>query len=186
MLGWGRERRLDQEIADHLDLLTDQYIAAGMVPAEARRAARRAFGGIDQMKEAYRDQRRLTLVDALGQDVRFAIRLLARNRGFAVTAILVLAVGIGINNMLFTILNAHTLRGLPIPHSDRVLWVSTIDDRGSARGLSVPGYRDLAAAARPHGAHRNGAPGRGPPRRRALRRTHRVRPRRRRAGSARS
>ena len=143
-----RERRLDQEIADHLDLLTDQYIAAGMVPAEARRVARRAFGGIDQMKEAYRDQRRLPLVDALGQDVRFAIRLLARNRGFAVTAILVLAVGIGINNMLFTILNAHTLRGLPIPHSDRVLWVSTIDDRGSARGLSVPGYRDLAAAAR--------------------------------------
>ena len=142
-----RERRLDEEIADHLELLTDQYVAAGMAPADARRAARRAFGGIDQMKEAYRDQRGLPLADALQQDVTFAIRLLARNRGFAVTAVLVLAVGIGINNMLFTILNAHTLRGLPIPQSDRVLWISTIDDRGAARGLSVPGYRELAAAA---------------------------------------
>ena len=142
-----RERRLDEEIAGHLDLLTAQYVAAGMAPADARRAARRAFGGIDQMKEAHRDQRGLPVVDALGQDVRFAIRLLARNRSFAVTAVLVLAVGIGINNMLFTILNAHTLRGLPIPQSDRVVWISTIDDRGAARGLSVPGYRDLAAAA---------------------------------------
>jgi predicted permease len=141
-----RERRLDEEIAGHLDLLTDQYVAAGMTPAEARRAARRAFGGIDQMKEAYRDQRGLPLLDPLQQDIRFAIRVLARNRGFAVTAVLVLAVGIGINNMLFTILNAHTLRGLPISRSDRVLWISTIDDRGAARGLSVAGYRDLAAA----------------------------------------
>jgi putative ABC transport system permease protein len=141
-----RERRLDEEIAGHLDLLTDQYVAAGMAPADARRAARRAFGGIDQMKEAHRDQRGLPVVDALGQDVRFAIRLLARNPSFAVTAVVVLAVGIGINNMLFTILNAHTLRGLPIPQSDRVVWISTIDDRGAARGLSVPGYRDLAAA----------------------------------------
>jgi len=143
-----RERRLDEEIADHLELLTEQYVAAGMPPAEARHAARRAFGGVDQMKEAYRDQRRLPLVDALGQDARFAIRLLALNRSFAVTAVLVLAVGIGINNMLFTILNAHTLRGLPIPQSGRVLWISTVEDRGAARGLSVPGYRDLAAAAR--------------------------------------
>ena len=110
-----RERRLEEEIAGHLDLLADQYIAGGMAPAEARRAARRAFGSIDRVREAHRDQRGLPLLDALRQDLRFAFRLLARNRGFAVTAVLVLGVGIGINNMLFTILNAHTLRGLPIP-----------------------------------------------------------------------
>ena len=143
-----RERRLEEEIAGHLDLLADQYVATGMAPAEARRAARRAFGSIDRVKEAHRDQRGLPLLDALRQDLRFAVRLLARNRGFALTAVLVLGVGIGINNMLFTILNAHTLRGLPIPQSDRVLWISTIDDRGAARGLSVPAYRDLAAGAR--------------------------------------
>ena len=103
-------------------------------------AARRAFGGVDQIKEAHRDQRGLPLVDALGQDVRFALRLMRRNPGFAVTAVLVLGLGIGVNNMLFTILNAHTLRGLPIPRSDRVLFLSTVDDRGRDRGLSFADY----------------------------------------------
>ena len=70
-----RERRLDEEISTHLDLLTDEYLARGLSPAEARRAARRAFGGVDRVKEAYRDQRGLPLFDPLSQDVRFALRL---------------------------------------------------------------------------------------------------------------
>ena len=68
-----------------------------------------------------------------------------RNRGFALTAVLVLGIGIGVNNMLFTILNAHTLRGLPMPSSDRVLWLSTIDDRGRDRGVSFADYQDITA-----------------------------------------
>ncbi len=143
-----RERRLEEEIRTHLDLLTDQYVAAGMSTAEAQQAARRSFGGVDQIKEAHRDQRGLPLVDAIGQDVRFALRLMRRNPGFAVTAVLVLGLGIGVNNMLFTILNAHTLRGLPIPRSDRVLFLSTVDDRGRDRGLSFGDYEDIAAGAR--------------------------------------
>jgi putative ABC transport system permease protein len=139
-----RERRLDEEIRNHLDLLADQYVADGMTPIEARDAARRAFGGVEQMKESYRDQRGLPLVDALRQDFRFAIRLLNRNRGFAITAVLVLGIGIGVNNMLFTILNTHTLRGLPMPASHRVLWLSTVDDRGRERGLSFADYQDIA------------------------------------------
>ena len=140
-----RERRLDEEIRNHLDLLADQYIADGLTPVEARQAARRAFGGVEQMKESYRDVRGLPLVDALRQDFRFAIRLLNRNRGFALTAVLVLGIGIGVNNMLFTILNAHTLRGLPMPSSPRVLWLSTIDDRGRDRGVSFADYQDITA-----------------------------------------
>jgi predicted permease len=140
-----RERRLDEEIRNHLDLLADQYQADGMPPIQAREAARRAFGGVEQMKETYRDQRGLPLVDALRQDFRFAIRLLNRNRGFAITAIMVLGIGIGVNNMLFTILNTHTLRGLPMPASQRVLWLSTVDDRGRERGLSFPDYQDIAS-----------------------------------------
>jgi putative ABC transport system permease protein len=139
-----RERRLDEEIRNHLDLLADQYAADGMSPVEARQAARRAFGGVEQMKETHRDQRGLPLLDALRQDFRFAIRLLNRNRGFAITAVLVLGIGIGVNNMLFTILNAHTLRGLPMPDSDRVLWLSTVDDHGRERGLSFADYQDIA------------------------------------------
>jgi len=148
VLSGRRERRLEEEIRGHLDLLAEQYVAAGMTPNEARAAARRAFGGVEQMKEAYRDQRGLPIADAIGQDVRFAIRLLGRNRGFALTAILVLGLGIGVNNMLFTILNTHTLRGLPIPASRRVLFLSTVADRGPERGLSFPDYRDIVLAVR--------------------------------------
>jgi predicted permease len=148
LLSGRRERRLEEEIRTHLDLLTDHYVAAGMSIAEAQQAARRSFGGVDRIKEAHRDQRGLPLADAVGQDVRFALRLMRRNPGFAVTAVLVLGLGIGVNNMLFTILNAHTLRGLPIPRSHRVLFLSTVDDRGRDRGLSVGDYEDVAAAAR--------------------------------------
>jgi putative ABC transport system permease protein len=141
-----REARLSQEIREHLELLADEYIAAGMTPGEARQAARRAFGGIEQVKETYRDQRGLPFVDALGQDVRFAARLLRRNPGFAATAVLVLGVGIGVNNMLFTILYAHTLRGLPVDRVDRVMFLSTFDDRTPDRGVSYLDFVDWQGA----------------------------------------
>jgi putative ABC transport system permease protein len=143
-----RERRLEEEIRNHLDLLNEQYVATGLTLDDGRAAARRAFGGVDQIKEAYRDQRRLPFVDALGQDVRFAMRMMRRNRGFAATAVLVLGLGIGVNNMLFTILDAHTLRGLPIRHSQRVLFISSLDDRAADRGLSFADYSDIRRAVR--------------------------------------
>ena len=143
-----RERRLEEEIRDHLDLLTEQFAATGLAPDDARAAARRAFGGVDQIKEAYRDQRGLPFVDVLGQDVRFAVRMMRRNRGFALTAVLVLGLGIGVNNMLFTIFSAHTLRGLPIRQSQRVLFISSLDNRGADRGLSFADYTDIRNAAR--------------------------------------
>ena len=143
-----RERRLEEEIRTHLDLLTDQYVAAGMSPAEARQAARRSFGGVDQIKEASPRSAR-TAARRCARPGRRAsrCRLMRRNPGFAVTAVLVLGLGIGVNNMLFTILNAHTLRGLPIPGSDRVLFISTIDDRGADRGVSFADYRRHRRAA---------------------------------------
>ena len=72
----------------------------------------------------------------LKQDLLFGLRALSRDRGFAVTAILVLGLGIGVNNMLFTLIYGHTMRGLPIPRADRVLSISTIDERGADRGIS--------------------------------------------------
>ena len=82
----------------------------------------------------------------LKQDLLFGLRGLCRDRGFGLTAILVLGLGIGVNNMLFTLIYGHTLRGLPIPRADRVLHISTIDDRGADRGLSAAQLDSLRAA----------------------------------------
>jgi putative ABC transport system permease protein len=138
-----RDARLDEEIEGHLALLTRDFLAQGLSPVDARVAARRAFGGVDQLESVYRDQRGLPFVDAFMQDVRFAARLLTRDRGFAVTAALVLGVGIGVNNMFFTIVNAHTIRGLPVSRASRIVYVSTSDDRNRDRGLSFPDFLDL-------------------------------------------
>src|SRR6185503_1847448 len=94
LLRRGRGDRLSEEIEAHLPLLTREQIARGLEPAAARPEARRAFGGVDQMKAAYRDQQGLPLLDALGQDVRFAGRILRRDSGYAATAVLVLGLGI--------------------------------------------------------------------------------------------
>ena len=142
-----RDNRLTEEITTHLELLTADYIARGLTPDDARAAARRAFGGVHQLKAVYREQRGLPVVDALAQDLRFAWRLLGRDRGFSVTAVLVLGLGIGVNNMLFTIVNAHTIRGLPIPNADRVAYITTFDDRNPDLGVSHPDYVDASDSA---------------------------------------
>jgi putative ABC transport system permease protein len=141
-----RDERLSEEVGTHLELLTRDYIAKGLSPSDARAAARRAFGGVDQMTSAYRDQRGLPVLDALALDARLAVRLLGRDRGFTIVAVLVLGLGIGVNNMLFTILNAHTLRGLPIHRADRVVFVSTLDSRQTEGGVSYLDFQDLRAA----------------------------------------
>ena len=142
-----RERqRLSEEVQAHLDLLADDFVANGMSPADARLAARKAFGGVDQVKMRYRDQRGLPIVDALMQDVKFAFRVLARDRGFALTAILVLGVGLGVNNMFFTLVYAHKFRGVDINDVERVMHISTFDDRGTNRLMSLPEFHDLQAA----------------------------------------
>jgi putative ABC transport system permease protein len=137
-----RTDRLTEEVQAHLDLLTSEYRSRGLTPDEARRAARRAFGSVPRITESYRDRQGLPFLDAALHDVRFAARLLRHDRAFAFTAVFVLGLGIGVNNMLFTILNAHTLRGLPIDDVERVLFLTTADDRAPDRGVSYPDFVD--------------------------------------------
>ena len=146
LLARRRDDRLSEEIQAHLDLLADDYLAQGMSPEEARQAARKSFGGVDQTKMRYRDQRGLPVVETLVQDTRFAIRVLSRDRGFALTAILVLGVGLGVNNMFFTLVYAHKFRGVAIEDVDRVMFVSTFDDRGANRLVSLAEFDDLQTA----------------------------------------
>lgn len=142
-----REERLTEEIQAHLDMLADEHIARGLSPGDARLAARKSFGGVDQAKMRYREQRSFPLVETVLQDVRFAIRVLTRDRSFAVTAILVLGVGLGVNNMFFTLVYAHKFRGVDIKGVEQVMHISTLDDRATNRLVSLPEFNDLQAAA---------------------------------------
>ena len=118
---------LDDEIATHLALLTDDYVRRGMTPVAARRAAILAFGGTAQLKEQHREQRGLRLVDATVQDLRYAVRSLRRNPAFATVAILTLAVGIASATAMFTVADAVLLRPLPYPEPGRLVEISEVN-----------------------------------------------------------
>src|SRR4029077_6321726 len=116
-----REGELEDEIRAHLDALVDEGVRRGMTPDEARYAARREFGGVEQTREAYRDQRGIPFFDALWQDLRFALRLLVKQPGFAVIAILTLALGIGATTAVFSVVDRILFRALPYPHEERLV-----------------------------------------------------------------
>src|SRR5580704_5281616 len=115
------ERELNDELRAHLDSLTEANVKRGMSLEDARAAAHRGFGGIEQTKESYRDQRSLPFLETLGRDIRFALRGLRRDIGFASLAILTLALGIGVNTSLFTVVHGVLLNPLPYPESDRLV-----------------------------------------------------------------
>jgi putative ABC transport system permease protein len=138
-----REQRINDEIRAHLDLLTDEYVAGGLSRDDARLAARKQFGNVDSARMTHRDQRGFAWVETLAQDVRFAFRILTRERSFALTAIAVLGVGIGVNNMFFTVVYAFKYRGLPIAHAERILAIAASDDRVPQRPLTLNEFHEL-------------------------------------------
>jgi predicted permease len=133
-----RERRLADEIQSHLDLLTDEHMARGLSRADALLAARKSFGGVDQIKERYRDQRGLPFLDLLFQDVRFAVRLMRKNAAFSLTAAGSLALSIGALTLAFSAVNAIVFKPLPIADPGRVYSM-----QNGTIAWSYPDYRDL-------------------------------------------
>jgi predicted permease len=115
------ESELDRELAFHIDMLTEQNVRSGMPPAEARRAALRNFGQIERVKDDVRDTWLSRLWETAVQDGRYGVRNLARNPGFALAVIFIMAVGIGANTAIFSVVNGVLLRPLPYQDGDRLV-----------------------------------------------------------------
>jgi putative ABC transport system permease protein len=140
------ERELDDEVRFHLQMQLEDNLKAGMSPAEARYAALRSFGAIEPMKERYRERRSLAVVETLAQDVRYAVRILRRSPGFAAASAAVLALAIGANTAMFSVLNAVLLRPLPYrsPEQLAMLWTEIPSQRvreGRSAYLNIEMWR---------------------------------------------
>ena len=135
----GREdARLDAEIRDHLESLTDDYIRRGLGSAEARVAARRDFGGVVQVKEQYQDVAGVRFVDDFVRDVRYALRSARRSPVFTIVALVSLAIGVGVNCAAFSWADALLLRPLPIARPSEVVTVgSVLNVEGAGIGASL-------------------------------------------------
>jgi putative ABC transport system permease protein len=118
------EQELSDELRFHLEKLIEEKVTEGMTAEEARYAALRELGGVDQIKEECRDMRRVTNIEHLIQDLRYGLRMLARNRAFAVVAILTLALGIGANTAIFSVVDTVLLRPLSFKDSPRLVWAT--------------------------------------------------------------
>jgi hypothetical protein len=139
------EFELEAELRFHLDQLIEENISSGMAPEEARRAAQRMIGGIAQYKEECRDMRRVDFVQDLVQDVRFTIRSLAKSPGFTGVVVATLALGIGANTAIFTIVNGVLLRPLDYPKPDQLVYLTAESPAigGTRNPLSAPEYTEF-------------------------------------------
>jgi putative ABC transport system permease protein len=144
-----RDRDLQDELAFHLAMRQAEHEHAGTRPDEARRAAHRQFGNVTSLKEQTTDMWRFPSFESLLQDVRYAIRSLIRTPAFSIVAVVVLAIAIGANTAMFSLVDAMLLRGLPYPDSDRLVMLIGNVQRATVerRGNSVPDHNDWRAKA---------------------------------------
>ena len=143
------ERNLHLELTSHIDALTEANIRRGMSPTEARQEARREFGGFEQTKEAYRDQRGIPFFDVLRQDLHFTLRMLGKKPAFTSVAILTLAIGIGASSAVFSVVDRILFRSLPYPEDDRLVSFGDMAPFDSREFMLGPDFVDWRARQAP-------------------------------------
>jgi hypothetical protein len=144
---WGRlfqrhrmEKQLEAELQFHLEQQIADKMRAGITESEARRSARLEFGGLDQVKEECRDARGTRWLETLLEDARFGVRTLWRSPAFTAVAVLTLALGIGANTAVFTVVNGVLLRPLPFPEPENLFLISYLPRNGPF--MARPGLWD--------------------------------------------
>ena len=131
-----RDSEMEAELASHVELAAEENMRQGMTEAEARRRALVQFGGVRQARERQREARGLPWLDVLMQDVRYTFRTLRRDRSFTVVAVLILALGIGANIAVFSVVNTILLRPLPFPDSQRLVRITAKDPKGGESSMT--------------------------------------------------
>jgi len=138
------EQDLDEELRYHLEKETERNVAGGMSREQARRAALRGFGGVEQIKEECREARGTRFIEELGQDVRYGLRTSLRQPGFTLIAVVTLSLGIGANTTIFSVINSLLLKPIPFPDADRLVlvWETQVNDPQSRNIVSAPNFLD--------------------------------------------
>jgi putative ABC transport system permease protein len=141
------EEELDEEVRFHLEREIEENIVRGMTPEEARYAAMRSFGGVERVKEESRDERGIRLLEEVWQDLRYGARMLLKQPGFTLIAALTLALGIGANTAIFSVVEALLLRPLPYSEPERLMMLSEKSREGARLTAAYPNFADWRARA---------------------------------------
>ncbi len=137
------DREMAREIESHLVLIEDDFVRRGMTPEEARLAARRTWGGVEQTRELHRDARSFVWLEQLFQDARHAWRSLVKSPSFVAVAMLSLAFGIGVNTAIFTLVNGILIRKLPVAGPERIVQINGKLGEFNTNAFSLPAFREL-------------------------------------------
>src|ERR1043165_8761675 len=146
------EQEMQDEVAAHLEMQIEDHLRQGMTPGEARYLALKKFGGVEQVKESYRERSSLVSVETLIRDLKYGLRMMRRSRGVTAVAILSLALGIGANTALFSVVDAVLLKTLPVADPEQLIvfeWLAgrpyrTSGMSGTSNVDVPPGMRGLS------------------------------------------